>query len=92
MKRLLRWPLVLFLLPAITFADSYAPSHDCSKPYVPYQFDSEWELDNFKSEVEDYKRCLSDFVEEQEEAIQAHSEAAEEAIDEWNNFVNYELN
>jgi len=73
-------------------ADTFTPSHACSKPYKPYKFNNEWELENFKNEVEQYKQCISDFAEEQNEAIRKHKNAAEEAIDEWNNYVNYELN
>lgn len=73
-------------------ADMFTPSHSCSKPYKPYQFNSQWELDNFNDEVQSFKRCISDFVDEQNEAAQRHQEAASDAIDEWNNFVNYELN
>jgi hypothetical protein len=43
-------------------------------------------------DVDRYKRCINDFVEEQREAIQRHEDAAQEAIDEWNRFVRYELN
>jgi hypothetical protein len=74
------------------YADMFFPSHSCSKPYKPYQFNNEWELENFKNEVEQYKQCITEFVEEQDEAIRKHKNAAEEAIDEWNNYVNYELN
>jgi len=42
-------------------------------------------------EVEDYKDCIDEFIEEQNEAIRKHQEAIEDAIDEWNHFVNYEL-
>ncbi|MCQ4266751.1 hypothetical protein NAV28_05925 [Pseudomonas stutzeri] len=76
----------------LTNADSYQPSSDCSKPDKPYEFEDEWELDNFNSEVEDYKQCISDFVDEQNEAVRYHQNAAQESIDEWNSFVNYELN
>jgi len=72
-------------------ADRYFISHSCSKPSKPYSFNSEWEVEAFKSEVEDYKRCISDFVEEQNDAVRSHQEVAEEAISEWNSFVKYEL-
>jgi hypothetical protein len=42
--------------------------------------------------VEQYKSCIEDFVEEQERESRKHQVAAEEAIDEWNSFVQYELN
>ena len=73
-------------------ADRFTPSHSCFKPYKPYQFNDQWELDNFNDEVQRYKRCISDFVDEQNEAAEQDQEAANDAIDEWNNFVNYELN
>lgn len=44
------------------------------------------------SEVESFKQCIEDFVEEQNDASRKHQSAAEEAIDEWNNYVNHELN
>lgn len=77
---------------AVIIADPYQPSHDCSKPDKPFEFEDEWELENFNSEVEDYKQCISDFVDEQNEAVRHHQNAGQEAIDEWNSFVNYELN
>ena len=73
-------------------ADMFTPSHSCSKPYKPYEFNDQYELDNFKYEVQTYKQCIMDFVDEQKDASRVHQKAAEEAIDEWNNYVNYELN
>jgi len=69
----------------------FAPSHYCSKPYVPTSFSSESDVELFKLDVEQYKRCIEDFVEEQQDAVKKHKEAAEDAIDEWNSFVSYEL-
>lgn len=74
------------------YADTYSPSHSCSKPYKPYEFTSQYQLDSFNDEVEDYKRCINDFIDEQNDAVQTHQDAAEVAIDEWNRFVRYELN
>jgi hypothetical protein len=73
-------------------ADLFSLSHSCVKPYKPWQFNSEWELENFRSEVESYKRCINNFVDEQSDATRKHQDAAAQAIDEWNHFVNYELN
>lgn len=82
--------MVAIALPVM--ADMFTPRHSCSKPHKPYQFNSQWELDNFNDEVQIFKQCILDFVDEQNEAAQRHQEAASDAIDEWNNFVNYELN
>ena len=73
-------------------ADSWVVSHSCYKPFKPFEFTDQWQLDNFNFEVEQYRYCIEEFVEEQEYAIRRHEQAAEEAIDEWNNFVRYELN
>ena len=85
-------PIMLLVFASTLSADMFTPSHGCSKPYKPYQFTAEWEIQNFRNQVSQYKNCIADFVDEQNEAAQAHQEAAEEAIAEWNNFVNYELN
>ena len=74
-----------------TQADIFSPSHSCSKPYKPFQFNDDWEVQRFEAEVRRYKQCITDFVEDQEREIQNHRDAAEEAIDEWNRFVRTEL-
>ena len=79
-----------FSLPVL--ADMFAPSHSCSKPYKPYEFTSQYEVDSFNDDVERYKQCIQYFIEEQNDAVTNHQQAAEDALDEWNSFVNYELN
>ena len=44
------------------------------------------------SDVDAYRACIEDFIEEQNEAANEHQQASEDAVDEWNNFVAYELN
>ena len=73
-------------------SDIFVPRPSCYQPSKPYQFNSQWELDNFNQEVQTYRACISDFVEEQNEAVRNHQQAASDAIDDWNRFVNYELN
>lgn len=90
MKRVLA--ILLLGVTSVAYADLFAPSHSCYEPWKPYEFSSRWEAENFRSEVEEYRQCIADFVEEQKEAIERHQEAAEEAIDEWDRFVTYELN
>lgn len=84
--------LYVLCLPSSVMADMFSPSHSCSKPYKPYEFRDQYEIDNFMRQVEAFKQCINDFVEEMNDAARKHQEAAEEAIDEWNNYVNYELN
>lgn len=84
--------IVILLISGSTQADIFSPSHSCRKPYKPYKFTSQWEVTQFKNDVDRYKSCISEFVEEQNEEAQHHQDAANEAIEEWNRFVRYELN
>ncbi|MBB6287652.1 LmbE family N-acetylglucosaminyl deacetylase [Pseudomonas sp. JAI120] len=79
--------LLGMLLSPLAFADTIEPSHDCSQPSVPYEFEDQNERDQFNAEVEEYKSCITDFVEEQQDAIRKHKSAADDAIEEWNSFA-----
>lgn len=73
-------------------ADMFTPTHYCSAPYKPYEFSSQYELEQFNRDVESYQNCISDFVEEQNRAAESHREEANDAIEEWNRYVRNELN
>jgi len=79
------------IIPITSLADPYSDSPSCYRPSKPYEFTSQWEVDNFNDEVEAYKTCINDFIDEQRDGIEEHQEAINNAIDDWNNFVNYEL-
>lgn len=64
-------------MPLKSSADSWA-SHSCTKP---------WDR-NCQGAVDSYKSCIEDFVDEQQTAIRTHSDAASDAIEEWNSFAN----
>jgi hypothetical protein len=81
---------VSVLVPSVK-ADRRTPSHSCSKPYKPYRFTDQSELRRFQGDVDQYKACIEEFVDEQETAIRNHRRAASDAIEEWNSFVRYEL-
>jgi len=83
--------MLIGLSPLSVQADNYDSSPSCSKPDKPDSFNSQAQLDGFNSEVQQYQRCLYDFVHEQEDAIERHQRAANVAIDEWNNYVRTEL-
>jgi hypothetical protein len=83
--------LCLTALPVSAQADMFSPSHYCRKPIKPYEFTDEWQISRFKNELQRYKDCISDFVEEQNDAARKHQEAADEAIEEWNSYVRNEL-
>jgi len=82
--------LLLVFLPAFTFADKVPPTHACTQPHRPFKFKSQAEMDAYKVQVESYRKCINDFVEEQNQAMQKHRDAANRAIEEFNFFVNME--
>jgi len=79
--------LIGTLLSPLAYADSYPPSHDCDQPDVPYEFEDQYQRDQFVADTEEYKTCISDFVDEQQNAIRKHKSAADDAIEEWNSFA-----
>jgi hypothetical protein len=71
------------------------PKHSCSQPVVPNAHASNLLVNTFNSRAAEYKKCITKFVEEQQkiskqtldpESSKA-SEAAEEAIKEYNAFM-----
>ncbi len=92
MKKTLLLTILLSIGAVSINADMFTPSASCSKPYKPYEFTDQYQLDSFNDDVRRYKICIMDFVEEQNNAIRNHQNAQSSAIDEWNSFVNYELN
>ncbi len=82
----------LLFLPVISPAHMLSPPHNCSKPSKPYQLNSDYEIESYKSKVKRYKSCLQDFIEEQNNEALKHANAADGAADEWNNYANNGLN
>ena len=72
-------------------ADIFSPSPSCIKPSKPFTNDEYLWL-SFKYDVERYKRCIEDFIEDQDSEIKLHQEAQRESAEEWNHFVRWELN
>ena len=70
--------LWLFLNPSLK-ADYFSPSHSCSKP---------WDQSD-RYDVDNFKRCIEDFVDEMNDQASEHIEAANDAINDWNSFASY---
>lgn len=62
------------------------PEHTCSKPYKPYEFNDQYELDSYRSEVQTYINCINEYVENANNDIERIREAAQSAIDEANGY------
>lgn len=82
---------LVLALPVAAVADDWTPRHRCMKPVKPFQFTSEFQVRSYKDEVEEYERCIDAFVRKQKAAVEAHREAAKQAVNEWNLFVQYDL-
>ena len=63
MKMLLIILVFLFLHNELN-ADTFMPSHYCTKPSKPYEFTDPWQVNNYNNEVQRYKNCIIDFVNE----------------------------
>ena len=61
------------------------PDHDCYKPFKPYSFETQYEVDNYNMEVEIYIDCINEYVEAAQNDINRIVEKANEAISEANN-------
>ena len=83
--------IFLALFSSFASADKITPTNSCTKPHRPSTFKSESEVSDYKAQVESYKKCINDFIEEQNHAIEKHKAAANQAITEWNFFMNTEL-
>ena len=68
------------------------PSHSCSKPNLPpciYSKDcSEDEISLAKIQLENYRICITGYLNDVEDHIECARERASEARNEYNNFVN----
>ncbi len=94
MERILAAALSGFLMIAVSsaaFADKITPENPCKPPRHYFKFKSQSEADKFKKQVDDYKKCISDFVEEQNREIEKHRDAANNAITEYNFFIKTEF-
>ncbi len=101
MKRQCIILLLVVLFPLSAYAFVYGgtnlgftgyPSHDCikpDKPYKPYSFNSQWEIDSYNSEVETYNSnlrvysdCIDEYLENANNDIERIKQKAKEAINE----------
>ena len=79
--------IMLFLLPLHSSADSHSPTPFCAEPTKPLLFSPGYYKDRYNNDVLAYKTCLMDFIAEQEKAVKLHKNAADTALQIWNEFV-----
>lgn len=84
---------VVVAMSNLAFADSYVPLHSCAPPVIPTGSISNNEVDALNIDIESYRKCIQQFIREQNAAIDMHERAHQEAVNEWNLFVkNNKLN
>jgi len=85
---------------ALVFGETNLPlfgyeDHSCylnnNKPYQPYQFNSQYEIDTYNMEVDSYnldlnqyRRCINEYIEGANNDIKRIKEKVNAAIDEFN--------
>lgn len=90
MKKILMATLIL--TSNISFADTYPQSDFCHAPSRPFSSSSQSSWNRFINDTNEYQNCINQFIQEQNEGIQSHQQAINDAINDWNNFVSRELN
>ena len=60
------------------------PSVNCYKPYKPYEFTNQRELDDYKLQIQTYISCVKDYLEKGDYDIKRIQEKQQEAIDQAN--------
>jgi hypothetical protein len=64
------------------------PKHNCMRPDAPGKFESDGQQKLFVKQMDGYRDCLMAFRNDMNKLAQAHIDAANAAIDEFNSFVN----
>jgi hypothetical protein len=64
------------------------PKHNCVRPDAPGKFESDGQQKLFVKQMDGYRDCLMSFRNDMNKLAQAHIDAANAAIDEFNSFVN----
>lgn len=70
-----------FVMGGTNLGFSGYPSHDCRKPYAPYDRSS-FAVEQYRSDVQRYVRCMREYVDNANSDIERIQEAQQDAINE----------
>ncbi|MCW8930373.1 MAG: hypothetical protein OQL19_09065 [Gammaproteobacteria bacterium] len=89
MKINLFFLLALFMMGSsvTSYADSFEPLPHCYKPTKPLWLATSYYKTRYNRDVEEYQRCMKSFIVAQENAVKIHTQAAQNALKTWNEFV-----
>ncbi len=69
-------------------AASTVPKHGCVRPDAPAKFENDGQQKIFVKQMDGYRDCLMAYRNEMNKVAQAHIDAANAAIEEFNSYVN----
>jgi hypothetical protein len=102
MLRVISLLMLVLLSPALSLAAKRAkapevPQHKCQKPERP-EYMNRGNAQQFSQVVERYKKCISEFIEQQnalakqhQQKAQQHNQAASDTLNEWNQFISEDI-
>jgi len=79
--------LILTGVSVTSYADNFEPLPHCYKPNKPLWLAAAYYKNRYNRDIEEYQRCMKAFIEDQENAIKIHTQAAQKALETWNNFA-----
>lgn len=60
------------------------PKHTCSKPYKPYSFSGQYEVESYTHQYENFIECIKTYVENARNDISRIRESSNDAVSEAN--------
>jgi hypothetical protein len=66
---------------------SIVPKHNCVRPEAPAKFDNDGQQKIFVKQMDGYRDCLMAYRNDMNKIAQAHIDAANAAIEEFNSYV-----
>ncbi len=70
-----------------SYADNFGPLSHCYKPTKPLWMATTYYKERYNSDVVEYQRCMKKFILAQEAAVNVHTQAAQKALETWNEFA-----
>jgi hypothetical protein len=84
---LLLLSMMLSAFSASSTADMFEPIPFCYKPTKPLWLSTPYYERRYQRDVNDYQRCMKDFILSQELAAKVHGQAARKALQSWEQFT-----
>jgi len=79
--------LLIILLLSALHSDELLFKHQCAKPIKPVNITGNRDINRYNSEMQNYKTCMMTFIEKHKALRKKHSDALNDAINEWNSFA-----